>query len=1008
MARRIGSFLFDTERFSLTRNGETIPLEPKPMRLLLHLVRRHPASVSKQELLQGLWPDAQVTEASLTRSVHAARQALGPEGRQIIQTVRGHGYRLGVPIDADDSCIAPLRPTLAQRPADPFVGRRSELSALRGLLADAASGRGRVGLLSGEPGIGKTRTAEVLARDAADRGFEVVLGHVREGAPALWPWLLALRSLVRAREPERLLAELGSGAADLAEMVPEVLQSLPKLDQAPRLPSSEARFRFFDAAAQFLAHASLARPILFVLEDLHFADATTLRLLAFAAAEWNSARVTVLCTYRHVAAPANVPLDHALAELHRLPGTAPEIRLKGLDAEEAAALVGALRGETLDVEEGYALAARSSGNPFFLRELARARETGGGGIRTFLRHRLAALKESTRETLEVASVLGREFPIGQLAAASSETSSRVWDAIEEAEHAGFIEAAVEADAYTFRFIHALIQEFLYESLSRRYRAELHRACGEAIERMYPYEWEARSADLARHFEAGVAAGGSVDRALDHAERAAAQSMKRLAFEVSLTQLENGLQLLQDAGKMESERACALLVRKALVLDRMGQTAAADNVRWAALRGALERNYIDVAISAAQGMVGRRCEVKELSRALDAILDRLGNERSPRRAVTLAQRSLTGYWVSSCRELAALSESGLELARETGDREALREALTSRMWFTWCSSDFELRRQIANERIQVATDSGDEVLGRSARVALELEAAAPERFEVELRRCEELVGKRRFQADLHAEVLDARATQALWHGDFSRAEILTRRSRRAFALRNPEEAASRAGLKLFAIRRLQGRSGELREIIRDASEQTRDEPGQRILFTHRALLNLDAGRVREAHDIFENLAARGFEDVRRDTTYLSQLANLSELACGVADTARAELLHELLLPWATRYVCTVAAVAQGAVDRFLGLLAHACGRLDEAESRFESALATEERMGALPFEGLARFDYARLLLDRDGSGVRARAELERARALAQLIGMSRLLSDARQLHARLAPASASAG
>ena len=156
-----------------------------------------------------------------------------------------------------------------------FVGRERELAALLGALDDALSGRGRLVVVGGEPGIGKSRLAEELASRAADSGAEVLWGRCWEagGAPPYWPWVQALRSCVRGRGPEQLRAELGTGAAEVAELVPDVRQQLPDLGvPSGRADPQQARFRLFDSIAGFLKNASRSRPLVLVLDDLNWAD----------------------------------------------------------------------------------------------------------------------------------------------------------------------------------------------------------------------------------------------------------------------------------------------------------------------------------------------------------------------------------------------------------------------------------------------------------------------------------------------------------------------------------------------------------------------------------------------------------------------------------------------------------------------------------------------------------------------------------------------------------------
>ena len=160
-----------------------------------------------------------------------------------------------------------------------FVGRHQEMEHLKAALEEALSGRGRMVMLVGEPGIGKTRTAQELQTYAGLRNTQVLWGRSYEerGAPAYWPWIQSIRSYVRECEPERLRSELGSAAAVVAEMVSDVAERLPGLQQARKLEDpASARFRLFDAVATLLKAASRSWPLMIVLDDLHWTDKPTL------------------------------------------------------------------------------------------------------------------------------------------------------------------------------------------------------------------------------------------------------------------------------------------------------------------------------------------------------------------------------------------------------------------------------------------------------------------------------------------------------------------------------------------------------------------------------------------------------------------------------------------------------------------------------------------------------------------------------------------------------------
>jgi predicted ATPase len=223
--------------------------------------------------------DASAVEASTTLHTDSREPETGPVSR---------------PHDA---------PISGSRLDEAFVGRQPEMSTLQAALEDALAGRGRLVMLVGEPGIGKTRMAREFCRHAERRGALVLWGrcHESSGAPPYWPWVQMLRSYVREREAQRLHAEMGAEAADIATMVPEVRESLPELPEPPHFEDPEqARFRLFDSVTLFLRRASQPSPLVLVLDNLHWVDKPSLLLLEFLASELADSRLLLLGTYRDV------------------------------------------------------------------------------------------------------------------------------------------------------------------------------------------------------------------------------------------------------------------------------------------------------------------------------------------------------------------------------------------------------------------------------------------------------------------------------------------------------------------------------------------------------------------------------------------------------------------------------------------------------------------------------------------------------------------------------------
>ena len=233
----------------------------------------------------------------------------------------------------------------------PFVGRQAELAGLVERLGLAGQSQGGVVLIAGEPGIGKTRIAEELAWFARERGAQVLWGRCweGEGAPAFWPWVQVVRAYVHDQDPRALLTDLGPGAAEIAELVPAVRERLPGLPPAPPLEPDAARFRLFDSLTVFLKNAATRQPLVLSLDDLHWADQPSLRLLQFLAGELRRSRLLVLGTYRDHEVGRSHPLTQTLAALAREPGS-QRIHLAGLAEPEVAQFIQRMAGVNAELE----------------------------------------------------------------------------------------------------------------------------------------------------------------------------------------------------------------------------------------------------------------------------------------------------------------------------------------------------------------------------------------------------------------------------------------------------------------------------------------------------------------------------------------------------------------------------------------------------------------------------------------------------------------------------------
>jgi predicted ATPase len=538
MRYRFEDFVLDADLFELRRGEEPIPLQPKPLLLLLHLLQNRERTVGKRELLDALWPDVVVHEGSLTRAVNVLRRALGEtqqDGR-VIRTVHSRGYRVAVPV-AEEGAAGEA----AVEARRPLYGRERELEAALAGLALALGGAGALLLVLGETGIGKTRLAEELGRVAAGRGASVFWGRSVAGdaVPALWPWAQVVRACLDDREPLRALARLGGAASELAELVPEVRDHLPELPLAAR-GDAEGRFRLLDAIVRLLRVSAEERPLVVVLDDLHRADPASRALAELAATELARSRVLLVATWNEEEAGAASVHGAGPAELVRAAREPRTLRLEPLSAEQVGAWLARASRVALPDPVRAEIQRRSEGNPLFVRELVqwleaqpaerllRAEIEIPDGVRQLVARRMAALSGRCRDVLAAAAVLGRELRLVALVRSLGVSAAELLAPLAEAERARVIAAAPDAPG-TFRFSHPLLRDAIYERLGASERAGLHLRAGLALEQLYtpralaptrtPLPIQAEHlAELAHHFgEAALA--GEVGKGLDYTARA---------------------------------------------------------------------------------------------------------------------------------------------------------------------------------------------------------------------------------------------------------------------------------------------------------------------------------------------------------------------------------------------------------------------------------------------------------------------------------------------------------
>ncbi|QJY47917.1 ATP-binding protein [Pseudonocardia broussonetiae] len=584
-----------------------------------------------------------------------------------------------------------------------LLGRDREMTLLDGWLAEAHAGQRRLVLCSGEPGVGKTRLAEEFATRASERGALALWGRASEadGAPPFWLWRQVLRAASRVADAQRIAGEL-QVATDLAVVAPEVF---PAEAGRARSGGAEQRFQVFDAVSRFVRAVAAERGLVVVLDDLHWADRPSLLLLRHLVGDPEPARLLVLGTFRDT----EMERAAAVAELIREPA-AVRVDLRGLTIDDVARQLAAATGAAVAPELVERVHELTAGNPFFVSELARTLGTWRipDSVREAITRRMDALTPRCRHQLRAAAIVGREFSIAVVAAVIGRLVLRCLDPLDEAVRAGLVEPAGVPGQH--RFVHALVRDAVEAGLPERDRIRMHRAAAEAVEAFHAGALEEHLADLARHW-AAAAVG---DRAARWAELAAAEAMRRLAYEEAARLYRLALDV-SSTDLPDAERF-GLLLSLARALQQSADPVRTRETVRLAVEVAIRMGRSDLAAEAA--LLPEVTGVPDVDQALRTLCENalasLGKGRpDPTRVRLLARLADAAMATGDMHAAAAASRAAIDEANRCGDPAATVAALHARHLIRSGPEQLAERVDLADQLLAIAGDSGDAALRATA-------------------------------------------------------------------------------------------------------------------------------------------------------------------------------------------------------------------------------------------------------------------------------------------------------
>lgn len=913
---------------------------------------------------------------------------------------------------------------MASTPApanDRLIGREPELARVKASVEQAFAGQGSWLMLTGEPGIGKSRLAEEAAALAERRGMRALWGRCLEeaGAPPFLPWTRALEAGLHPLKADDLGALLGRDAAAAIEIVPGLARHLgARLPPLAALDGDQARFRLFMAVAHLWRRLSELQPLLLILENLHWADASSLRLLGFLAAELSGQRIVVLGTYRDAELSRQHPLSEALAELLRAPRFT-RMHLQRLDHAQTERLIAARGGQGLPPAWVAAIWQRTEGHPLFVVEMLRFllhdhaappwHEQGFDalqlhiptGVRELIGQRLNRLSAPCCSVLSTAACIGRVFDVDLLVSLGGAGDTLA--AIDEALAQHVVEAR---SAGRCQFSHALVRDVLYEELPAGQRLRWHGAIAGQLEQRGADRVDAGLVQLAFHHAHALPQGDPM-RALDCAVRAARRAAELAAHDETVRLLRLALQINERYLVAERRQRCELLLELGAAQTAAGDCPGDAQTFRAALGLAHDLGSPALFARAALGYENSGWRIGRPGADAAALL-----EQALQLGVALDARVQVELLSALCRACVfcdrqanaeAARQRAVALARELDEPASLFRALAAIVPARYWPNRLDERLAAAREALAVAERAGhlewvDALTGWYLGDLVEKGDLAAAHDVVRMHR---RVADSLRQPFMQTMGLSSLTLLAAYEGRFAEAERLageTFELGRRFA---PDNALGVYSMQLFTLRRSQGRLGEVLPALRGLlGRGPLAEPKGALWQPGLALICAELGLQDEARSAFEPLAAGGFEAIARDAMWLTNIAFLAEACARLNDRHRAPLLYRLLEPYAGRNIVTGTNVAcHGSADRLLGMLALTAGDTLRAERHLQAAIAADERQGGRPWCAEAQLEYAALLRGSGANHARAQSLLDGALATGRELGMAAIERRALALGAR---------
>jgi class 3 adenylate cyclase len=900
----------------------------------------------------------------------------------------------------------PLPEALRTVPRIAYVGRELERGLIEVARSHARSGARQVVLLSGEPGIGKTRLASYAALGANADGFAVCWGSCSEDLAAPYePWIAVCTQIVE-HAPNDVLSDYAQlHGGEMARLAGNLARRIPDAPARQTADPETERFLLFKAVAELLRAVAASVPLCVVLDDFQWADGQSVALLKHIARNLEHGPLQLLVTYRDSDLTKDHPLTAALADLGRLDGV-ERIALQGLRTEDVQAMTAAAAGHELDadgIDLAAEIAAETGGNPFFVGEILRNLSESGmvvyneqrdrwvidrssgvalpESVREVVERRVEVLGTDARQTLTAAAVIGRSFDLDLLAQLVDLDEVTLLEQLEAAVQASLLVESSDRVG-RFSFAHALINHTLYNGLGGTRRARMHLQVAETLEALYGSDAEERLAELALHWRLATV---SVDKhkAAGYSLRAGQRALDSLAPSEAAKLFADALELLGPGTTIERcEALIGLGDAQRLTGDAVHRETLLQASRIAsdladadlAARAALANNR---GFASGFGVVDVE-RVAAIARALE-----LDHPPQPaRHARLLALQALELTFEPEHARRRALAGQAIALAREAEDPRTLAAVLEDAYYACWAPDTLAERAGYVLELHALLAEVQDlhvEFFAGLWETYVAVELCEFARADAALARMHAIAEQTRQPTHRWIAGYVAAAVTCM-HGELDAGERLAEQALQIGQEASEPDAAMVYGATLLESRGAQGRGAEVIALV----EQTvANNPGIPAWEAGLSRLYCLTDRRPEGAEVLAHAAAKHFQHIPYDTAQMSALAAYADTAAQTRSLEAAGMLYKLLEPYADQFVWNGVA-GYGHARMYLALLDATLGRHEHADAQFAFSCDFHREHGLRLWEARSELGWAEALADR-GQPEPAREHATRALELSQQHG-----------------------